>query len=135
MNNYFASKKLFLRSRLYNLNLSFIPTLVVALMPKCPICLLSALGLFGLTSVIGVQWLKPVVISLLVFTLAVLAFRAQRRWGYRPFALGASGALLLFIGKFQFNQQWLGYSGIVMLMAASIWNSWPKKRTNCQCSF
>jgi hypothetical protein len=53
-------------------------------------------------------------------------FRASRRHGYGPFWLGFLAAAVILIGKFFFDAEQATYAGIGLLVAASIWNSWPR---------
>ncbi len=45
-----------------------------------------------------------------------------------PFWLGVAASLFIVIGKFIFAIQVLFYGGVVLLIIASLWNSWPKKK-------
>jgi len=56
-----------------------------------------------------------------------LGFRASRRRGYAPFALGLLAAMVVLIGKFWFGSNPAMYGGIALLVSASLWNSWPEK--------
>ncbi len=108
------------------------PAVVVSFLPTltCPACwpayagLLSALGL-------GFLWqqtyLLPVTAALLVVALASLAWRASARRGYGPFVLGLLAAAVLLIGKFGFDSTAATYAGAAGLIAASIWNAWPRR--------
>jgi len=67
-------------------------------------------------------------IGALCVSVAFLAFKAKRRRGYMPFWLGVAASLFIVIGKFIFAIQVLFYGGVVLLIIASLWNSWPKKK-------
>jgi mercuric ion transport protein len=61
-----------------------------------------------------------------------LAYKARQRRGYAPFALGIAGAITIVVGKFYLdndflNKDFIGYAGIFLLIAASVWNVWPRK--------
>jgi hypothetical protein len=62
----------------------------------------------------------------LAIAVASLLFRASRRRGLRPFALGALAAITILIGKFYFDSSLTTYLGVALLVAASAWNSWPR---------
>jgi hypothetical protein len=62
----------------------------------------------------------------------MLALRAQRRHGYGPFFVGLAAVSLILAGKFYFDYLPLLYAGMVLLLAASIWNSRPKKEKSLQ---
>lgn len=70
-----------------------------------------------------------VTIGALALSVAFLAFRAKRRRGYWPFFLGLGAVVPIILGKFIYDIQWLFYSGIALLIVASLWNSWPKKKS------
>lgn len=116
---------------------SFIASGVAALpVLTCPACwplyagLLSALGLDFANYT---PFLLPVTVVLLVIALAPLAWKAKRRWGYKPLLSGIAGTALILAGKFWLGNQPLYYVGIAILLAASIWNIWPKKETCNHC--
>ena len=65
-------------------------------------------------------------------SVALLAYRAVRRRGYEPFVLGLAGAIAIVTGNFYLDNDFLhkdyvGYAGIILLVAASAWNAWPRK--------
>lgn len=72
-------------------------------------------------------YLLPLTVFSLVLALAALGFRASRRRGYGPFAVGILAAVLLLVGKFVLESDLAVYAGIASLIGASLWNSWPKK--------
>lgn len=63
----------------------------------------------------------------LIVSLGFLAYRAKRRRGYRPLLLGIGAVALIIAGKFVIPMTSVFYSGIVLLIVASLWNSWPRK--------
>lgn len=109
-----------------------VPAVGVSLLPKlaCPACwpayagLLSAIGLGFLTDT---AYLLPLTAVFLVVAVGTLGFRANQRRGYAPFALGVVAGMLVVIGKFVFESDPAMYGGIGLLIAASFWNSWPRK--------
>ena len=72
-------------------------------------------------------YLLPLTVFCLALALAALGFRASRRRGYGPFAVGILAAVLLLVGKFVLDRHVLVYGGVAGLIGASLWNSWPKK--------
>jgi hypothetical protein len=122
--------------------IAMVPALGMSLLPKvaCPACwpayagFLSALGLgFLLKTTV----LLPLTAAFLAIALSALAFRAQRRRGYRPLALGLLAAGVVLAGKFFFESDAAMYGGLAILVAASIWNTWPagqKAETCPACS-
>lgn len=47
--------------------------------------------------------------------------------------LGLLAAAVILGGKFAWESEWLLYSGISLLMAASVWNSWPLRAIGQVC--
>jgi hypothetical protein len=90
--------------------------------------LLSALGLGFIDYT---PYLLPVTTVLLIISLVPLAWKARKRWGYRPLAIGVFSAVLILSGKFWFDNPALFYAGVGVLLAASIWNIWPVKTKLC----
>jgi hypothetical protein len=98
---------------------------------------MSITSVLGLGSVVNVKWLLPVMLAFLIVAVWMLAFRARRRRGYSPFALGLAAALIILAGKFYFNDNAILYTGMVLLITASVWNTWPgrlAKQFNCDCN-
>ncbi len=115
-----------------------LPAIGTAVMPKlvCPACwpayagLLSALGL-GFINYSPL--LLPLTAVFLIVVLVTLAWRAGARRGYAPLALGIAAALIVLIGKFQFDSDTATYAGISLLVGASLWNSWPRRNPTVPC--
>lgn len=115
------------------LNAAMLPSIGAALLPKltCPACwpayagLLSSLGVgfFDYT-----PYLMPLTGFFLFIAVFALAYKADRRRGYLPFALGTAGALLVMIGKFGFDSDYAMWAGLSVLIGASVWNTWPRRR-------
>lgn len=119
-------------------SLATLPGIGAALLPLgvCPACwpvyagLLSAMGLgFLLKS----TYLLPVTALFLLAAVSALAFRAKTRRGYRPFAVGLAASASTFFGKFVLASDVATYGGIVLLLAASVWNAWPHKASHDAC--
>ncbi len=114
-----------------------IPAVGVALLPKlaCPACwpayagLLSALGLGFL---ISTKYLMPLTAVFLVLAVAALVWGAGRRRGYAPVWLGVAASAAVMVGKFVFDSDWATYGGIGLLVAASMWNSWPRRAAHTE---
>lgn len=111
-----------------------VPAVGVSLLPNlaCPACwpayagLLGAVGLGFLTDT---AYLLPLTAGSLVVAVGALAFRANPRRGYAPFAVGVLAATVVLVGKFLFESDPAMYAGIALLVAASLWNSWPQSST------
>lgn len=121
------------------LNSSLLPTIGVALLPKlaCPACwpaYAGLLGALGLGFVDYTPYLLPLSVLFIGVVLATLAYRAPQRRGYKPLLLGMFASGLLLLGKFQYDSDTLLYLGLGLLIGASVWNTWPVRRStgeNC----
>jgi len=102
----------------------------------CPACWPAYAGLLssmGLGFLLKTTWLLPLTMVTLAFVIGSLAFRARARSGYGPFMLGMLGSGALLTGQFVFTSgtatsEWGIDGGAVLLVAASVWNGWPRKR-------
>jgi mercuric ion transport protein len=124
--------------RSWKQNLLAAPGIGLSLLPKiaCPACwpayagLLSSLGLGFLVST---EYLLSMTAAFLLLAVGMLAFRARRRHGYVPFALGILAASFVLLGKFSLASNPLLYAGLGLLILASVWNSWPIA-SRCICA-
>ena len=116
------------------------PSIGAVIIPgiSCPLCwpaytgLLSSLGIGFLNYT---PYLSPFIIVLLTISVLALGFHAERRHGYLPACVGLTAALVIVIGRFAIGWTLLTYAGIVLLIAASVWNSWPLKyKSSSSCS-
>lgn len=83
----------------------------------------------GLAFLLNTAYLLPLTVGALVIAIGSLGFRARQRFGYGPLAMGFVAAVLLVVGKFVMEFGAMTYSGIGLLVVASVWNLWPKKQT------
>jgi len=81
----------------------------------------------GLAFLMKTTYLLPLTVAFLFVAVGSLAFRARRRRGYLPFAIGFVAAALLLAGKFIFQSNPAMYVSAGLLFAASVWNSWPRR--------
>jgi len=63
----------------------------------------------------------------LIIALASLAFRARARQGYGPFVVGMAASAIMIGGKFWLANGYIAFAGIILLIGASVWNSWPPR--------
>lgn len=84
------------------------------------------LGSMGLAFLLQTAYLLPITTVTLLLAVSALGFRADRRRGYGPLAAGIVAAVLVIVAKFAWESDGLTYGGIVLLVSASVWNSWPK---------
>ena len=103
-------------------------TVLIAVMPKCPICWMALMSAVGAGSIISSSWLQPVAIILLFLSVSTLFVLSHRRHSYGPFVLGLAAAVLIYVFKFKLNRDLGVYLSGAMLVGASIWNILPKQR-------
>ena len=111
-------------------NFSILPTIMIILLPKCPMCFAAFAAAFsslGFGKITYVPWLLPAMVGLLVVGIAALWWRGRKGHGYAAFFLSLAGAVLLFLGKFTFSSDPLLYAGMVLIVLASLWNSLPAR--------
>ncbi len=105
-----------------------IPAAGLAALPFCPACFPMYAGIFtslGLTPLSHTGDQATLTLAFLAVSLAALAFRARARCGYAPLAAGCIASLVVLIGKFGLGIDAMTYSGIAVLVLASVWNIWP----------
>ena len=112
--------------------LAAVPAVAASAVPVgvCPVCwpvyagLLSALGLGAL---LERAWMLPLTATLLSGAVAALVWRARSRRGYAPAFLGTVAALAILAGKFIFESTPVTWVGVAGLVAASVFNAWPRR--------
>lgn len=102
---------------------SILPAFIVAILPKCPLCLMAILGTFGLGTVISLSWMKPLAVVFLLIAIGTLFLRARHTKNYGPLILGITAAAAIYIFKFQLQIDTGVYISGAALVGASIWNS------------
>ncbi|WP_298433549.1 MerC family mercury resistance protein [Geobacter sp.] len=110
-----------------------LPGVGIALLPKlaCPACWPAYAGVLsslGIGFVNYNPYLLPLTALFLLLAVASLGFRARSRRGFGPLALGVVAAIIVIVGKFVLFHDPTMYGGIILLMVASLWNSWPRRR-------
>jgi hypothetical protein len=85
------------------------------------------LSTVGLSFLVSSRYLFGVTAFFLIISAGALAFRAQKRRGYGPVVMGLAASALILSGKFYLAAPAIMYAGLGLLVAASIWNSWPAR--------
>lgn len=116
-------------------NTAVLPTIGVALLPKltCPACWPAYAGLLsslGIGFVDYTPYLVPFTMAFLAISLGTMVYKAGSRRGYGPLFLGLFASAVLMIGKFYFDSDAAMYAGLGILVAASLWNTWPRSSGN-----
>ena len=112
--------------------LAVLPGVGVSLLPKlaCPLCAPAYAGLLtavGLGFLISERNLLFFIAAFLFLSVAALAFRARQRQGYGPAVAGTISAAVVLFGRFFLQSAVIMYAGLGLLIASSIWNSWPRR--------
>lgn len=115
-----------------------LPGIAAALLPNltCPLCwpayagVLSALGLgfLGTTA-----YLVPLTAAFLVVAIGALARGARRHGKHGPLLVGLVGSAVVLVGKFVLGSSPTTVGGVGMLIAASVWNAWPRRAATVTC--
>jgi hypothetical protein len=111
-------------------HLPLIPAILIALLPNlaCPACWPAYTGLMSalvLGFLVRTEFLLPLTVAFVGIALAGLWYRAETRCGYGPLCLGVAGGTALLLGKFWIQSHLLFYAGLLSLVGASLWNTWP----------
>lgn len=108
-----------------------LPGVGASLLPKltCPLYWPAYAGLLtslGLGFLMSERYLFGVTTVFLIMSVGALAFRYRERRGIAPAVLGLMGAAVVLVGKFRLESMAAMYAGLSVLIAASLWNSWPR---------
>ena len=87
------------------------------------------LGSMGLAFLLKTTYLLPLMVLAMVVAVVGLGHRAGQRRGYGPLMAGILSVSLLMLGRFVVVSDVMTYLGGGLLIVASLWNSWPRKRT------
>ena len=109
-----------------------LPGIGGALLAKaaCPACwtlVAGGLASLGLAVELSKGTLRLLGLGFLASALLALAWRAPRRRGYALLALGVVAAVALWTGEHVVPSEPLALSGVALLVAASLWNAWPRR--------
>jgi hypothetical protein len=116
-------------------NLSLGPGVGSAILAKafCPLCypaIAAFLSSIGLGFIFKGTYFLIIMGIFFSISLFGLWYRAKSRRGFAPFYLGLIGTVFSFLGRI-YNYKLIFYTGIGILIGASIWNLIPKKQGEC----
>jgi hypothetical protein len=99
--------------------------ILIALLPKCPMCLVAWLGIIGSASISS--WLNrvggaPLTAGFLSIAIGAIARRAWRRRDSRPLWLGLLGGAALLYGKCIVSVPLLLFAGLGLMIVAAFWS-------------
>jgi hypothetical protein len=106
--------------------LMIIVSALLAVAPKCPLCLWAFFGTFGVAALSGSVyrvWLPPITAIWLALSVGALVVRSGGRRRYGPALLALFAGLAVFVGKFMLDVQALIYVGIAALLGAFVWRA------------
>lgn len=114
------------------------PAIGISLLPKviCPMCapvLAAVVSALGLGFLMSTRYLLPLTMVLLAVAVGTLGVSAASRRGRGPFWTGLTAAGCLLIGKFWFDSTTATYTGVGLLVLASVWNAIPRRTTTSVC--
>ncbi|MFO0757686.1 MAG: SCO family protein [Byssovorax sp.] len=103
--------------------LSILPSILVALLPKCPICWAAYMSMFGIAGLGRIPyspWLAPLLALLMFVNLASLWARARRRTHKLGFWLAAAGSASILLGGLWLGVALLSLLGVLLTTAGSL---------------
>ena len=105
---------------------SLVLSVLIAFLPKCPVCWaagLGALGIIDATALSHLSWLFPGLVALLGVQLLLLLRQASQTH-YGPFALALSGAAIFLAGRhYAPAARGILATGVLLVAAGSLWHS------------
>jgi len=114
-------------------SLAMVPGALLPLLPSatCPACVAAYAGVLsavGLGFLLNERLLAPLIVLFLAIGIASVAWstRSHRRAG--PLIATLLGSTAVIMGRVVGHVHALLYAGVMILIAASLWNLWLKKR-------
>jgi hypothetical protein len=109
-----------------------LPGILGAVLPSvtCPACWPAYAGVLsslGIGVVLTGPYFLIAVGALLGITLFALGFRCRSRRGFGPLAMGAVASVVILVAKFAGTDGAETYAAAGALIAASVWNNWPRR--------
>jgi hypothetical protein len=115
-----------------------VPGVGISMLPKvaCPVCspaYAAVLSSLGLGFLVSTTYLLPATVAFLAVAVGTLAFRAASRRGLRPFWVGVIAGCSVVAAKFWLDTAAMTYTGVGLLVFASVWNVIPRRANTCSC--
>lgn len=111
-------------------------TLIVILIPKCPLCAIAILSVFGISVNFDAGGFYPLTFVFILIGLAATVWRTRQKRNYNPLYLAAFASVLILTGKFHFDSTAIFYTGVVLFFAAVLWSYYlsaaPKCAAHCK---
>ena len=112
-----------MRQRSRSIGLSAASTLLLAVMPKCPLCWIALMSTIGVTWPVSSGWLRSFVVAFALVPLGLLLLYAYQSHDYRPFILGLIAATALYVFKFGLALDAGMYLSGATLFGATLWSA------------
>ena len=119
--------------------LTWLPTALLAVLPKCPLCAAGYLALLGVSAPwarAGGAWTTPLAAVCVLAVVARLATRAKRRAGVACAVLGALGGAALLAARCGVPIPAMPWAGVAPLAVALAWSGRAHRApepTRCVC--
>ena len=100
--------------------------LLIALLPKCGLCLaayLQLLGIMGVSIAPYFKWLMPALSLLLCASLIVSFIKARKSGSYLGFGLSAMGGTLVLLSKLLLWGTTFTWLGVGLLIFSTLWQA------------
>lgn len=116
-------------------SLAVIPGIFLALLPRgsCPACLAaysSLLSALGVGALYQARLVAPLTLLFLGSGVAGTAWSSRSHGRGEPFLVALAGAASVVVGRLAWDVGPLVYAGVAMLLAASVWNLWLRRRVS-----
>ena len=106
-----------------SMGVSAASTVLLAVMPKCPLCWIALMSTIGVTWPASSGWLRSFVVVLSLVPLGILLICAQQSQKYAPLIVGVIAVIALYICKFRLSLDVGVYVSGATLFGATVWST------------